>query len=308
MFGNNGIAISVSDDEPDELGRMRVRVRRKRKKHSGPRVRAEWTRRARRVLAKYWLFLVLVPAAGLLLFEASRIGRGLSSGDSEAESARMGSDSRVSKKPGVEKRPEANLDRLDPTTHVVRGVRERCLKLLPPEEIQLLDIPSTKESSSPIKNVVYKSENDASYDDGKVIFPQQQSEVTRFNLFTGNQTFEQREKSFKVNEIVKVHCGFYSENGGFKISDEDKHYMESCQAVVATCAFGGGDNLYQPIGMEESSLSKVCYVAFWDTITLATQESEGHKVGEDRFIGKWRIVVVNDLPFTDQRLNGKIPK
>lgn len=60
-----------------------------------------------------------------------------------------------------------------------------------------------------------------------------------------------------MNETVKVHCGFYSQNGGFKISNEDKLYLETCQVVVATCAFGGGDDLYQPIGMEESSLSKV---------------------------------------------------
>lgn len=53
---------------------------------------------------------------------------------------------------------------------------------------------------------------------------------------------------------------------------------------------------------------QVCYVAFWDEITLATQESQGNKIGDDKFIGKWRIVVVRDLPFVDQRLNGKIPK
>lgn len=53
---------------------------------------------------------------------------------------------------------------------------------------------------------------------------------------------------------------------------------------------------------------QVCYVAFWDEITVSTQESAEHKIGEDRFIGKWRIVVVKDLPFADQRLNGKIPK
>jgi len=28
---------------------------------------------------------------------------------------------------------------------------------------------------------------------------------------------------------------------------------------VSTCAFGGGDDLYQPIGMSESSLRKVIY-------------------------------------------------
>lgn len=49
-------------------------------------------------------------------------------------------------------------------------------------------------------------------------------------------------------------------------------------------------------------------MAFWDNITLATQQAEGRTVGDDNYIGKWRIILVNDLPFSDQRLNGKIPK
>lgn len=49
-------------------------------------------------------------------------------------------------------------------------------------------------------------------------------------------------------------------------------------------------------------------MAFWDEITLAAQEAEGNIIGDDHLIGKWRIVVVEDLPFSDQRLNGKIPK
>ena len=61
----------------------------------------------------------------------------------------------------------------------------------------------------------------------------------------------------QVNETAEVHCGFYNENGGFRISDGDKSYMQNCQVVVSTCAFGGGDNLYQPIGMSKASLRKV---------------------------------------------------
>lgn len=53
---------------------------------------------------------------------------------------------------------------------------------------------------------------------------------------------------------------------------------------------------------------QVCYVAFWDEITLSAQESVENRIGENGFIGKWRIVVVRELPFADQRLNGKIPK
>ena len=61
----------------------------------------------------------------------------------------------------------------------------------------------------------------------------------------------------QIKENMSVHCGFHSEMGGFNISDEDKKFMLTCQAVVSTCAFGGGDDLYQPIGMTEASLEKV---------------------------------------------------
>lgn len=43
-------------------------------------------------------------------------------------------------------------------------------------------------------------------------------------------------------------------------------------------------------------------------ITLSSQEASGIRVSEGSMIGKWRIVLVRNLPFSDQRLNGKIPK
>jgi len=55
-------------------------------------------------------------------------------------------------------------------------------------------------------------------------------------------------------------------------------------------------------------VKQVCYVAFWDEVTLSTQEAEGKVIGDDGMIGRWRIIVVRSLPFVDQRLNGKIPK
>lgn len=61
----------------------------------------------------------------------------------------------------------------------------------------------------------------------------------------------------QVNATTMIHCGFYSENGGFRISEEDKAYMKTCKVVVSTCAFGGGDDLYQPIGMSKASLENV---------------------------------------------------
>ncbi|XP_039129983.1 uncharacterized protein LOC120266425 isoform X1 [Dioscorea cayenensis subsp. rotundata] len=193
-------------------------------------------------------------------------------------------------------------------TRVVNGVRVACLAILPPEKIQHLEFPQSSEHDFHVKKVVYKSDPDLSESRGNTAMLPAYFGGTRFNLFTGNQTFYEREESFKVNETAVVHCGFYSEKGGFKLSDDDKKYMQGCQVVVSTCSFGGGDDLYQPIGMTKASLEKVCYVAFWDEITLAAQEAEGNIIGDDHLIGKWRIVVVEDLPFSDQRLNGKIPK
>ncbi|KAF3446259.1 hypothetical protein FNV43_RR11438 [Rhamnella rubrinervis] len=311
MFNNNSISISVSDEDSDELGRMRVRVRSRKRKKPGYRFKNELARRLVRKLVRYWTVLIFIAAAGLLLFEASRIGR-KSSLVVRSEFIRnpniVHSDHSSMNKLSLEKKSEGNLNRLDPTTRVVGGVRERCLKLLPPEELEHLDIPQRKESTSPVNKVVYISENDSPFLRGTTTQSGQHTEATRFNLFTGNQTLDQRDTSFKVNDTAAVHCGFYSKNGGFEVSKEDRNYMDSCQVVVSTCAFGGGDDLYQPIGMSEASLRKVCYVAFWDEITVASQQSAGHRIGDDGFIGKWRIVVVRDLPFSDQRLNGKIPK
>lgn len=115
---NSGVSISVSDDDSDELGRIRLRVPRKRKKHG--RVRTELNQRIIRWLVKYWTLLIFLLAAGLLLFEASRIGgkpslvvnTELSSlkrtnllGNSELQKVKKTSDKR---------NLESNLNRLDP--------------------------------------------------------------------------------------------------------------------------------------------------------------------------------------------------
>lgn len=122
---NNSVSISVSDDDPDELGRMRVRVRRKRKKHGDQRGRTECTQVLIRWFVKYWILLVFLPAAALLIFEATRIGRksGLAVNSGVNEVKKPGS---LGNKEPISKVKElSNLNRLDPTTHVVGGVRER---------------------------------------------------------------------------------------------------------------------------------------------------------------------------------------
>ena len=50
-------------------------------------------------------------------------------------------------------------------------------------------------------------------------------------------------------------------------------------------------------------------MAFWDESTEQLQAENGvHIDPQTRRVGIWRVVLVADLPFMDQRLNGKIPK
>lgn len=57
-------------------------------------------------------------------------------------------------------------------------------------------------SSVPVGEVLYMSESDRSFVGGSVTLSQLRTEDTRFNLFTGNQTFKQRDQSFEVMSWV----------------------------------------------------------------------------------------------------------
>ena len=77
-----------------------------------------------------------------------------------------------------------------------------CLKILPPEELQHLDIPAVEEPTNLVKKVVYISQNDLTYVAGNSTLPEQHTEPSRFNMFTGYQTLDQREESFKVEYCI----------------------------------------------------------------------------------------------------------
>ena len=47
---------------------------------------------------------------------------------------------------------------------------------------------------------------------------------------------------------------------------------------------------------------------FMDEETLQTLTMEGHIPDRMGFIGLWKVVVVKNLPYTDMRRVGKIPK
>lgn len=128
---NNNVSISVVDDESNELGRMRARARRKRKKllHRGEN---GFAMRLLRKLLKHWTLLIVLPVVGFLVFEASMLGRK----PSLVMTSQLGTPDKpvrfsleLSKvdnsTPTLLKDPHHNLNRLDPTTRVIGGVRQR---------------------------------------------------------------------------------------------------------------------------------------------------------------------------------------
>lgn len=56
------------------------------------------------------------------------------------------------------------------------------------------------------------------------------------------------------------------------------------------------------------SKRNVCFVMFLDELTLTKISSEGNIPNENGFIGLWRVIAVKNLPYTDMRKTGKVPK
>ncbi|OVA01975.1 Protein of unknown function DUF616 [Macleaya cordata] len=132
--------------------------------------------------------------------------------------------------------------------------------------------------------------------------------------FAGHQSLKEREESFYARD-QKINCGFIkgpkgSASTGFDLAEDDAKFMSSCHIAVSSCIFGNSDNLRTPYTKTVTRLSRknVCFVMFMDEITLQTLSSEGQQPDRTGFIGLWKIVVVKNLPYTDMRRVGKIPK
>ncbi|GLU23001.1 hypothetical protein SLE2022_390360 [Rubroshorea leprosula] len=131
--------------------------------------------------------------------------------------------------------------------------------------------------------------------------------------FGGYPTLKQRNDSYDIRESMRVHCGFVKgrkpgHGTGFDIDDDDLREMEQCNGVVVGSAiFGAFDNIQQPTNISEYSKQTVCFYMFVDEETEAELKRNGNLVNSKK-IGIWRVVVVHNLPYTDGRRNGKIPK
>nr|XP_027186100.1 uncharacterized protein LOC101495908 isoform X2 [Cicer arietinum] len=131
--------------------------------------------------------------------------------------------------------------------------------------------------------------------------------------FGGYPTLGQRNDSFDIRESMNVHCGFVrgikpGRNTGFDIDEDDLLDMEQCRGiVVASAVFGNFDEINEPKNISEYSKQTVCFLMFVDEETEKYLRSSG-RLGTSKKIGLWRIIVARNLPYTDARRSGKIPK
>ncbi|KAL9321208.1 hypothetical protein ACSQ67_013047 [Phaseolus vulgaris] len=131
--------------------------------------------------------------------------------------------------------------------------------------------------------------------------------------FGGYPTLRQRNESFDIRESMSVHCGFVrgtkpGRNTGFDMDEDDILEMEQCHGiVVASAIFGNFDEINEPKNISDYSKETVCFLMFVDDETEKYLRSSG-RLGISKKIGLWRIIVAHNLPYTDARRSGKIPK
>ncbi|CAI5948539.1 unnamed protein product [Closterium sp. NIES-64] len=168
--------------------------------------------------------------------------------------------------------------------------------------------PSRGHTEEPIlKHLAYVTEDDASERAAR-----RAGNRPRFN---GHQSLQQREDSFKIQESMRVHCGFVwggkvGNGTGFDVSDDDRRFMERCYDIVVVSAiFGAYDVVQQPSNISEEARQQLCFVMFVDETTFNEFIRDGTlKQPRTRRVGLWRLVVVHNPPYRDPRRTGKIPK
>ncbi|XP_076951501.1 putative hexosyltransferase MUCI70 [Bidens hawaiensis] len=131
--------------------------------------------------------------------------------------------------------------------------------------------------------------------------------------FGGYPSLKQRLESFDIKESMTVHCGFVKgdkpgHKTGFDIDDSDLFEMDQCRGVlVASAIFGAYDMIKQPKNISETAKKDVCFFMFVDEETASFLRNSSD-LDDSKRIGLWQIVVVHNLPYSDPRRNGKVPK
>ncbi|KAG8093711.1 hypothetical protein GUJ93_ZPchr0012g18812 [Zizania palustris] len=106
-------------------------------------------------------------------------------------------------------------------------------------------------------------------------------------LFGGHQSWKQREDGFKLNNTVKVHCGFMK-NSGADMDDVDVKYIQKCKFVVASGILDGYDVPHQPSNISLRSQKLFCLLMVVDEASLDFI-GKSTTIKFDRAGGKWGL-------------------
>ncbi|GAB4828028.1 hypothetical protein Ancab_034915 [Ancistrocladus abbreviatus] len=167
------------------------------------------------------------------------------------------------------------------------------------DEVDSIVIPKQRTPDLIVQNLTYILE-DEEMDNGSHSFP----------LFGGHISWSQREESFKLKPMMKVHCGFMH-NGGAEMDPKDVEYVKKCKFVVASGIFDGYDTPHQPSNMSIRSQKLFCFLMVVDeksfdfikkNVSVRVDDNAGH------WVGIWRLILLKNQPYDEPRRNGKVPK
>ncbi|XVE80136.1 hypothetical protein DITRI_Ditri14bG0115200 [Diplodiscus trichospermus] len=131
--------------------------------------------------------------------------------------------------------------------------------------------------------------------------------------FGGYPSLKQRNDSFDIKESMTVHCGFVkgSKPGrqtGFDFDESDLEELQQFHdIVVASAIFGNYDIIQQPRNISKEAKKNIPFYMFIDEETEAYMKNKSILDSSKR-VGLWRIVVIHNVPYSDARRNGKVPK
>ncbi|XVF18836.1 hypothetical protein REPUB_Repub11eG0057100 [Reevesia pubescens] len=171
-----------------------------------------------------------------------------------------------------------------------------------PVDQAIASMPSSPSASPMLHNLTYV------HDENPI-----KSEPHGGSGFGGYPSLKQRNDSFDIKESMTVHCGFVkgSKAGHQTGFDFDEYDLEELQQfhdiIVASAIFGNYDVIQQPRNVSEEAKNNIPFYMFIDEETEAYMKNKSILDSSKR-VGLWRIVVIHNVPYSDARRNGKVPK
>eukprot|EP00249_Psilotum_nudum_P011614 c23276_g1_i1 orf=267-1742(+) len=162
-----------------------------------------------------------------------------------------------------------------------------------------VEVPPQKPDETYPLNLTFVT-NDAAVDTDSALVP----------LFGGYQTWEERDESFKIKPQMEVHCGFVGKSGA-DMNKRDIAFVRRCRFVVASGIFDGYDIPHQPSNISHLSQKLFCFLMVVDETSLRSIEAAGNVTDSKdggKWIGIWRLILLQNLPYDEPRRNGKVPK